>query len=236
MPNSNKVKKCRRCGALKSKDCFVDISGVPNPRGANCADCHLIRNKELEYALKEAKEAKLRKLKILYGEWWRHYCLPQQFDEDIYSERNFCPYCGNKLPPNHLGGPIRDCAQLDHMDPLHLGGEDSIRNVVYVCDKCNYKKSKLPFLEWLKILTPKQRAISRGIYVQKHGHPPEDFVLGLPRERSSGIYFELCLDEEELRAMHPKPIVDGPPGHVSTRLTISIDDNGNFIVNSKIES
>ena len=237
----NKLKKCRRCGVLKSKDSFVDILGTPNPKGAYCADCHLIRLTEWEEKAKEEKESKIRKLKIIYGEWWRNYCLPHDFDRDIYYERDYCPYCGHKLPPydlrdNPVPGSFHGHAHLDHMDPLQLGGEDSIRNVVYVCDDCNYKKGNRSFLEWMKKLTPNQREISREIYEAKHGHPPESFVPGLPNERSDGVSAELYFDEEELRNMYPKPIVDGPPksGPASIRLVLDIDDEGNFVIKTEV--
>ncbi len=181
------------------------------------------------------KESKLRKLKIIYGEWWQHYCLPQEFAYDIYVERDFCPYCGSKLPPQYVGAdsstlPFRGRAQLDHMDPLHLGGEDSIRNVVYVCDTCNYKKGRSSFLDWLKVLKPKYRELGREIYEVKHGHPPESFEPGEPNERCDGLSAELCMDEEDLRNLYPKPIVDGPPKDhcITITLSVSVDDVGNL--------
>mgnify|MGYP001616935991 CR=1 FL=1 len=216
---------------------FVDVSGVPNPKGGYCIDCHTIRVKEWEQEAREEKESKLRKLKIIYGEWWKHYCLPQEFSDDLYAERESCPYCGAKLPPQYLGdhptlGSFRGRAHLDHMDPLQLGGEDSIRNVVYACDDCNYKKGKCSFIDWLKILSPEQREISRAIYEEKHGHPPESFLPGEPNERCDGISAELCLDEEELKEMYPEPIVDGPPNNKSIVLSLEFDDEGNIVINA----
>jgi 5-methylcytosine-specific restriction endonuclease McrA len=236
----NEVKKCRRCGVPKSKDSFVDISGAPNPRGGYCTDCHLIRVTEWEQKAKEEKESKIRKLKIIYGEWWRNYSLPRDFDRDIYFERDYCPYCGHKLPPydikdQRITGDSHIHTHLDHMDPLQLGGEDSIRNVVYVCEDCNHKKGKRSFIEWIKKLSPNQREISREIYEAKHGHPPESFVPGLPNERCDGVAAELFCDEEELKKMYPKPIVDGPPksGPASITLAIDIDNEGNFVITTE---
>lgn len=52
-----------------------------------------------------------------------------------------CAYCGNGLTSRR---------EIDHMDPIALGGAHSRENVVVVCAPCNLKKSALPFDEWLK--------------------------------------------------------------------------------------
>ena len=226
---------------MKLKSQFVDTYGVTNHRGWYCADCHAIRVEEWKKRAKAEKEAKLRKLKIIYGEWWRHYCLPREFADDIYNEREFCLYCGTKLPPMYLGadselGTFRGRAHLDHMDPLEIGGEDSIRNVVYVCDDCNYKKGKRPFVEWLALLDPKYQKLSREVYAEKHGCPPEDFEPGEPTLRCDGVYGELDLSEEGLREIYPKPIVDGPPQAFRITIGVSIEkgEDGKLIIKPKI--
>jgi len=235
------LRKCRRCGVLKPKDRFVDVSGQSNPRGGFCVDCHFVRLAEWQANAKAEKESKLRKLKIIYGDWWRHYCLPREFAGDIYEERDFCLYCGNKLPPMYLGansdhGPFRGRAHLDHMDPLELGGEDSIRNVVYVCDNCNYKKGARSFVQWLALLNRKYQKLSREVYAEKHGHQPEEFKPGEPTPRCDGVYYELDLSEERLREIYPKPIVNGPPETYELRISVSIekDENGKFRFKPKI--
>jgi hypothetical protein len=217
------------------------MSGDLNPRGGYCSDCHLIRVEEWKQAVIEERDSKFRKLKIIYGEWWRHYCLPREFAGDIYDERDFCPYCGDKLPPQYIDAdsstnPFRGRAQLDHMDPLNIGGEDSIRNVVYVCDKCNYKKGKRAFLNWLQVLKPKYRTISQEIYETKHGHSPEAFEPGVPNGRCDGVAYELCMTEEDLREQFPTPQANGPPTNHSITITasLSIDDDGNIKVDTKI--
>ena len=142
--------------------------------------------------------------------------MPEDFADEIYSERNFCPYCGDALPPVYIGnheaqGPFRGRAHLDHMDPLYYGGEDSIRNVIYVCDECNYQKGRHLFLDWLSLINPEQRKISRKIYTIKHGSQPEQFTPGPQIKRCAGISHVICLDEEELIDIYPSPIVSGPP-------------------------
>lgn len=56
------------------------------------------------------------------------------------------------------------------MDPLSSGGEDSIRNAVYVCETCNLSKRNRLFIEWLGLLEPGLRPITRHAYIDKHGH------------------------------------------------------------------
>lgn len=235
------IRKCRRCGELKPKSQFVDVYGESNPKGWFCANCHLVRVAQWQEKAKAEKESKLRKLNIIYGEWWRHYCLPREFAEDIYDERDFCLYCGNKLPPMYLGtdpelGTFRGRAHLDHMDPLELGGEDSIRNVVYICDNCNYRKGRRSFLDWIALLIPKYKKLSREVYEEKHGHPPEEFESGEPTPRCDGVYYELGLSEERLREIYPEPIVNGPPKSCVLTFSVSIekDENGKLIIKSKI--
>jgi len=97
------------------------------------------------------------------------------------------------------------------MDPLALGGEDSIRNVVYVCDTCNFNKSDMPFLQWIDKLDDEHRDLSTAIYIEKHGHSPEEFKKGAPTLRTEGVFADLLLDEEELKMFYPVPIVTGPP-------------------------
>jgi hypothetical protein len=236
MPKHSRTRKCKRCGIEKSTEEFVDVSGASNPKGGYCCECHLERVKEWETEARAEKESKRRKLKIIYGKWWPHYCLPQEFASDIYRERDFCPYCGGKLPPQYIGvhpelGTFRGRAHLDHMDPMELGGENSIRNVVYICDECNYKKGERSFLEWLDMLTHEQARLSREIYQAKHGHPPEKFVPGVPTERCDGLASELLLDEDELREMYPEPIVNRRPSNqsVSIKMSLELDEHGDLV-------
>lgn len=51
-----------------------------------------------------------------------------------------CAYCGKKL--------TRQNATLDHVIPLSRGGDDSRRNLVWCCKKCNKEKGSLLLSEW----------------------------------------------------------------------------------------
>lgn len=159
--------------------------------------------------------AKTRKLEILFGPWWRHYAVPYEFPATLYVAQLSCPYCGGRLGPLPILLPEAvgegQTAHLDHMDPLSLGGEDSVRNALYVCRACNLAKGKRSFVDWLSMLTPACREIARRIYQEKHGHAPEAFIPGVKQTRLSLPRLELLLDEAVLRRLFPKPIVSGPP-------------------------
>jgi hypothetical protein len=209
------------------KDKFVDTNGNPNPRGAYCQDCYALCKKMWEQARKKYNESNIKKLKTIYGKWWKHYCPPEELSDVLYDERDHYPYCGEKLAPQYvknnsdLGSGI-SAAHIDHMDPLILGGESSIRNAVYVCKNCNLLKGKRSFVEWLKMLNPKQRELSRAIYEEKHGYLPESFVSGEPNVRHTVFAWKLIYSEKNLKKTYPKPKVDGPPVNESVSIVLSL--------------
>lgn len=162
------------------------------------------------------EQAKARKLEIMFGHWWRHYAVPYEFRWTLYTEHPVCPYCGR------LSGQIGACdspmessseqsAHLDHMDPLSRGGEDSIRNAVYVCAQCNLVKCNRLFVDWLETLPPERQEKARAVYHAKHGHPPEAFRPAEKQARLTLPRIELQFDEAVLRKLFPRPIVTGPP-------------------------
>ena len=208
-------KTCQRCKQIRPISDFVDTSGAKNPRGKYCIKCYVAREKGfLREALKEEK-SNISKLRIVYGKYWKHYALPHNFSTTLFNERDFCPYCGVELK--------RD-SHIDHMNPLELGGEESIKNAVFCCSSCNIKKGSKPFLMWLKQLKPKYRKIAREIYTAKHGYPPEKFKKGTQTQRAGSgcLDYGLLFDEDELKKMYPEPIVDGPP-EKEFNITISLD-------------
>lgn len=163
-----------------------------------------------------ANEArKERKLKILFGSWWRHYAVPYEFPATLYAAHSACPYCGGMLGPLPVlapdGAADGQSAHLDHMDPLSRGGEDSLRNALCVCRDCNLAKGRRLFTDWLEKLTPAHQDIARQLYEEKHGHGPEAFVPGQQQVRLTLPRHELSFDEAVLRRLFPKPIVSGPP-------------------------
>ncbi|MEM4142439.1 MAG: HNH endonuclease signature motif containing protein [Thermoplasmata archaeon] len=185
-----KTKKlCPHCYQIKPIDSFVDTSGVKNPRGKFCSQCR----EEREFILTDLKDEQLiiSKLKIMYGEEWENYAYPHYFPTTLFLERDFCPYCGTKL--------TKENSQIDHMDPLELGGKNSIKNAVVCCKNCNAKKGAKSFLSWVEQIKPEYKKISIDIYIVKHGYPPEEFKQSSPttRTKSGDIDYELLLDEDE---------------------------------------
>lgn len=216
------MKRCRQCQKNVPVEEFVDTSGKFNPKGAYCRTCHLQRLDEWRQAALAEEASHIPKLKIVYGKWWKHYAVPEDFYHTLLEERDTCPYCGTKFTdvlPNNFNPSL---IHLDHMDPLQLGGEHSIRNVVYCCGCCNIKKGKLSFVKWLEKLEPAHRNHAKQVYVEKHGHPPEEFEEGIPGSR--GSWPEMVIDETEaeLRERYLEPIVTGPPSNKPIVITIDV--------------
>jgi hypothetical protein len=222
------LKQCKRCNARKSIDDFVSTEGIQNPRGHYCRTCYLAGEEENRLAALKREAAQVPNLKIIYGEWWKHYAWPDMFRATLYDERKTCPYCDAALPPMYISKKQQaegrqQRAHIDHMDPLELGGEDSIRNAVFVCERCNTRKGRLAFIDWLAVLPTELRDRARLIYIEKHGHPPEQFSPGGPQGRDTGEPFEASLPEADLKEMYPTPIVDGPPSNKPVVIEIDVD-------------
>lgn len=170
-------------------------------------------NSSLEQLL-AVEQAKARKLQIIFGTWWRHYAVPYEFPVTLYLEQPDCPYCSGPLGglstiPEIMSG--LQAAHLDHMDPLSRGGEDSIRNAIYVCGGCNLAKGRRLFTDWLSKLPPHVRDTVRSLYEEKHGHAVEAFMPGRRQARLTLPRPELAFDERVLLQLFPKPIVSRPP-------------------------
>lgn len=228
------MKNCPRCSRYLPTDQFVDSSGEQNARGRYCMDCHKERVVESKNTAMDNEQKNIRKLRIVYGDYWRHYALPEYFDTSLRNERAFCPYCGtdfaNVVPEKFTGRSVH----LDHMDPLELGGEHSVRNVVYCCGPCNISKGKRPFSKWLNMLDDVCRDLSRNIYKEKHGHDPEDFVEGCNYGRGTrDLEFATEQSEEELRRLFPKPKADGPP--TNQPFVIGLDEELEFIIGKPLK-
>lgn len=220
------MKKCTGCNQYKLKERFVDSKGNPNPRGKYCFSCY--KNGFAKNSNEEINDTEtiIRKYKIIFGEYWKHYAIPHDFRKELYEERDFCPYCGVKLPPYYVSESVGKAvirSHIDHMDPLSKGGEESIRNAVIVCGSCNSKKGDLLFVEWLKRLKPKYRKIAHEIYVQKQGHDPEEFREGFESARTPGGHWEIYFyDEKKLKEMYPIRKAQGPQKNKPRGFVISI--------------
>lgn len=162
----------------------------------------------------DSEQATIRKFEIIFGRWWPHYALPHELKWTLYGERGCCPYCSAELQiaVSHGIQDQEDTARhIDHMDPLSRGGEESFRNALCVCAKCNLAKGKRLFADWLAKIPEPNRTDARAIYVQKLGRTPEAFCPGPRQVRILRTRIELGLEESVLRKLFPKPVVQGPP-------------------------
>lgn len=77
---------------------------------------------------------------------YAHYAEPHiPRRKKLYTKKRLtgeevCAYCGKKL--------TRQNATLDHVIPLSRGGDDSPRNLVWCCLKCNREKGSQLLSEW----------------------------------------------------------------------------------------
>lgn len=222
-----KSRRCPGCGNTKALPHFCTLEGYISTRGKFCVDCHIAHARAQELDTLARERDKIPKLRLMYGPWWRHYAPPGEFELTIYRERDHCLYCGGWLPPMYVPAaiaprPIVGRAQLDHMDPLSLGGEDSIRNAVFICDRCNGAKRWRPFCEWLTLIPAHQAAAARQVYIEKHRHEPEAFEVGEPQDRfprGAGL-MQLMMPDEDIREWYQEPIVSGPPREYLFKLCV----------------
>jgi len=69
-----------------------------------------------------------------------------------------CAYCDVRLIDKHT----------DHMIPLLLGGEHSLRNIVIVCPECNARKARLSYPEWVQRVDPEHRPRVIALYRERY--------------------------------------------------------------------
>jgi len=209
-PTKALYKKCPNCIKAKLKIEFVDFQGKKNPRGKYCQACY--EKRIIEERVKQFDGLLLRELehiekyKIIYGDNWQSKASIDSLTLVLFMERDFCPYCGKSFREYQENKDYNQCREIfhiDHLNPLRLGGEDSIRNAVCVCKTCNLKKGSSSFLSWLDKLKPKYKAIARNIYIEKLGYPPEEFVESesLADVRTYGSIYLLAFNKEELQKM-----------------------------------
>jgi hypothetical protein len=81
------------------------------------------------------------------------------------NRRVACHWCGRRLKRSEF--------TLDHLEPLCLGGEDTLKNVVSACAPCNFQRSiwqgreyERLCTEWLlrelRMVTPVQTGLIKG--------------------------------------------------------------------------
>ncbi|TAN63846.1 HNH endonuclease [Paraclostridium sordellii 8483] len=81
------------------------------------------------------KENKSLKLSKAYDELKRKRLTKEQ-RQDIYNQfGGRCAYCGDKITIKQM--------QVDHIDPLRIGGKDDLENMICACRSCNKYKHTL---------------------------------------------------------------------------------------------
>jgi len=169
-----RLRTCRDCKARFSSELATGSDGVRAPRGFYCPTCGERRAREYEHLLRQHRINITRNLWAAYRGWWIHFTPPKGWATILRTESDNCPYCGCLLNDDR-SSPTRATAVIDHMDPLSAGGEDSLRNAVYCCFRCNGVKKNKPFTRWLTELPEPFRTQCRAIYIFKHEHQPEAF-------------------------------------------------------------
>lgn len=80
----------------------------------------------------------------------------------LKAQASRCGYCDN---PFVLAGE----KQTDHMIALCHGGEHSMRNVVIVCRRCNGRKARLTYGQWLDRIEPQHRGRAVALFNERYG-------------------------------------------------------------------
>jgi len=88
--------------------------------------------------------------------------LTVQVVRELKAQASRCAYCDD---PFVLAGE----KQTDHMVALCHGGEHSRRNVVIVCRRCNGRKARLTYAEWLDRIEPAHRRRVAALFSQRYG-------------------------------------------------------------------
>jgi 5-methylcytosine-specific restriction endonuclease McrA len=70
---------------------------------------------------------------------------------------NRCAYCDGFLTRK----------ETDHMTPVCLGGAHSLRNIVIACPRCNGRKAKLTYAQWIDRIEPEHRARVAALWVAR---------------------------------------------------------------------
>jgi HNH endonuclease len=79
----------------------------------------------------------------------------------LFAAARTCPYCGCKYNAKAKSFASKS---LDHLDPLSRGGVHGISNVAICCRRCNIRKNRHSFEEWIAMLPENNKQIARRLY------------------------------------------------------------------------
>jgi 5-methylcytosine-specific restriction endonuclease McrA len=88
--------------------------------------------------------------------------LTVQVLRELKAQASRCAYCDDPFV-------FAEEKQTDHMVALCHGGEHSRRNVVIVCRRCNGRKARLTYAEWLDRVEPAHRGRTMALFCQRYG-------------------------------------------------------------------
>jgi hypothetical protein len=90
--------------------------------------------------------------------------------------------------------------QTDHMIPLVLAGEHSLRNIVIVCPPCNGRKARLSYEEWMERVEPEHKQRVMAVYRERYGEARQheqsccqSETFGPPFANNSGALRDLTI-------------------------------------------
>lgn len=90
-----------------------------------------------------------------------------------------CAYCGKKIEVKEM--------QVDHLEPLRLGGADDIKNYMPACRRCNHYKRGNSLEGFREMIEKIPEKLQRDNYIFKVGI---DYGFFNPSERKVIFYFE----------------------------------------------
>jgi 5-methylcytosine-specific restriction endonuclease McrA len=131
--------------ALKNYCVILQKSIVESKKRATELEVSKIKNAELKIEKEKQKEAENKRIKALAA---AHTGKTRQLATTIKSQLkqqtslvSGCPYCG---------GSLGETPHADHIYPVARGGLSTADNMIYVCQRCNIKKSDKTVYEFVR--------------------------------------------------------------------------------------
>ena len=131
--------------ALKNYCVILQKSIVESKKRATELEVSKIKNAELKIEKEKQKEAENKRIKALAA---AHTGKTRQLATNVKNQLkqqtsliSGCPYCG---------GSLGETPHADHIYPVARGGLSTADNMIYVCQRCNIKKSDKTVYEFVR--------------------------------------------------------------------------------------
>ena len=99
---------------------------------------------------------------------------------EVYQKMDgHCAYCGCELRYEDM--------QVDHFEPLHCGGSDTVDNMLPACRSCNHYKSTMSIETFRKMVENMPTALMRDSVTYRNA---VRFGLVIPQPHQVRFYFE----------------------------------------------